>query len=65
MFLTHKLKPTMIRKMEAETATKPGETADQDSQETTQQVPLSKLRDLRPEKDPMGAGRPGLFGKRP
>ncbi|HEY1581905.1 MAG TPA: hypothetical protein VGF73_02265 [Chthoniobacterales bacterium] len=26
-------------------------------QDHDQKIPLSKLRDLRPEKDPMGAGR--------
>jgi hypothetical protein len=40
---------------------KPSEkTSEQPSQETPpsdQQTPRSKLRDLRPEKDPMGAGR--------
>ena len=37
-----------------------GETGDntiQSSQEPIQETPQSKLHDLRPEKDPMGAGR--------
>ena len=33
------------------------ESANQDLQEQIQEVPQSKLRDLRPERDPMGAGR--------
>ena len=35
------------------------ESANQDLQEQIREVPQSKLRDLRPERDPMGAGRKG------
>ena len=35
------------------------ESANQDLQEQIQDVPQSKLRDLRPERDPIGAGRKG------
>ena len=43
--------------MEAETTTKTGSGTEQSTQEQSREIPLSKLRDLRPEKDPMGAGR--------
>ena len=43
--------------MEAERNDETGDSTDQGSSETTQETPQSKLRDLRPEKDPMGAGR--------
>ena len=43
--------------MEAERNEKTGEGTKQGTQETTPETPQSKLRDLRPEKDPMGAGR--------
>jgi hypothetical protein len=33
------------------------ESANQELQEQIQEVPQSKLRDLRPERDPMGARR--------
>ena len=42
--------------MENENETEPDETKPQ-PQETSEQPPQLKLRDLRPEKDPMGAGR--------
>ena len=45
--------------MDAETNDKTGEGADQDPPETTEETPRFKLRDLRPEKDPIGAGRKG------
>ena len=43
--------------MDAERNEKTGESTTQGTQEPTQETPQSKLRDLRPEKDPMGAGR--------
>lgn len=44
-------------KMDAEPKEETGNSTDQGSTETVQETPQSKLRDLRPEKDPMGAGR--------
>ena len=44
-------------RMDAERKEKTGESTNQGTQEPTQETPQSKLRDLRPEKDPMGAGR--------
>ena len=46
--------------MDAEPNEKTGESTNQGTQEPTQETPQSKLRDLRPEKDPMGAGRDSL-----
>ncbi len=46
--------------MEAETNDNRAESTDENTPEQTETRPLSKLRDLRPEKDPIGAGR-GLF----
>jgi len=46
--------------MDAEPKEKTGESTNQGTQEPTQETPQSKLRDLRPEKDPMGAGRDSL-----
>jgi hypothetical protein len=46
--------------MDAERNEKTGESTGQGTQEPTQETPQSKLRDLRPEKDPMGAGRDSL-----
>lgn len=43
--------------MDAEPNDKTGDSTNQGGQEPTQEAPQSKLRDLRPEKDPMGAGR--------
>lgn len=43
--------------MDAEPNEETGESTNQVTQEPTQEAPQSKLRDLRPEKDPMGAGR--------
>ena len=43
--------------MDAERNEKTGESTTQGTQEPTPETPQSKLRDLRPEKDPMGAGR--------
>jgi len=47
-------------RMDAERNEKSGESTTQRTQEPTQETPQSKLRDLRPEKDPMGAGRDSL-----
>lgn len=38
-----------------------GENAEESKQEEAENPPLSKLRDLRPEKDPIGAGRGGFL----
>ena len=46
--------------MDAEPNEKTGESKNQGTQEPTQEAPQSKLRDLRPEKDPMGTGRDSL-----
>jgi len=46
--------------MDAERNEKTGESTTQRTQEPSQETPQSKLRDLRPEKDPMGAGRDSL-----
>jgi hypothetical protein len=47
-------------RMDAEPKEKTGESTHQGTQEPTRETPQSKLRDLRPEKDPMGAGRDSL-----
>jgi hypothetical protein len=46
--------------MDAEPNERTGESTSQGTQEPTQETPQSKLRDLRPEKDPMGAGADSL-----
>jgi hypothetical protein len=43
--------------MDAESKDETGESTNPGSPEPTQETPQSKLRDLRPEKDPMGAAR--------
>jgi hypothetical protein len=43
-------------KMDPETNDESGESTDQDTPEQTEEAPQFKLRDLRPEKDPIGAG---------
>jgi hypothetical protein len=55
--LTAKPGPTKIVKMEAETKEKSGERKEESAPEPTERSPVSELRDLPPEKDPMGAGR--------
>ena len=50
--------------MEAETKDNRGENPEENSPEQVETRPLSKLRDLRPEKDPIGAGRGGFLGSR-
>jgi hypothetical protein len=55
--LTAKLKRTKIVGMDAEPNEETGESTNQGSPEPTQEAPQSKLRDLRPEKDPIGAVR--------
>lgn len=51
-----KLAATKIWKMDSEPKDEAGESTEQSTQEQPQKIPLSKLRDLRPEKDPIGAG---------
>lgn len=54
--------------MEAETKDDRGESQEENMPEQIETRPLSKLRDLRPEKDPIGAGRGGFLrsaAKRP
>jgi len=46
-------------KMDSETKDESGEGTEQDMEETIEETPQFKLRDLRPEKDPIGAGRKG------
>jgi hypothetical protein len=43
--------------METEPDEETGDSANQGSPEPIQESPESRLRDLRPEKDPIGAGR--------
>ncbi len=43
--------------MEAEPNEETGGSTNQGAPEPKKEAPQSKLRDLRPEKDPMGAGR--------
>lgn len=43
--------------MDAEPNDETGESTNQGSPEAKPETPQSKLRDLPPEKDPMGAGR--------
>ncbi len=47
--------------MEAETNDNRSERAEETTPEQGETLPLSKLRDLRPEKDPIGAGRAGFL----
>ena len=44
-------------RMETKPTDEAGETSGQNALEPTQKSSRLKLRDLRPEKDPMGAGR--------
>jgi hypothetical protein len=46
-----------VSQMDAEPNENTGDSTNQGTQEPTQETPQSKLHDLRPEKDPMGAGR--------
>ena len=57
MALTVKPERTKILNMEAETKEQTSERKEERTQEPTERAPVSKLRDLPPEKDPMGAGR--------
>lgn len=43
--------------MDSEAGNETGEKTEPETAEQTQEVPPSKVHDLRPEKDPMGAGR--------
>lgn len=57
-FLTLDLERTKVVGMEPEPNDEPVESRDQGTQEPQEStIPLSRLRDLRPEKDPIGAGR--------
>ncbi|MEO8044259.1 MAG: hypothetical protein ABI674_05080 [Spartobacteria bacterium] len=47
--------------MEAETTDSRSESTEENTPEQSETRPLSKLRDLRPEKDPIGAGRGGFL----
>lgn len=58
-----KFEATKIWKMDPEPKDEAGESTEQNTQEQSQPTPLSKLRDLRPEKDPIGAGRGSLKTK--
>lgn len=53
------IQPRLIKilPMEGETRDSPGESPEESAPAEREQTPLSKLRDLRPEKDPIGAGR--------
>jgi hypothetical protein len=42
--------------MDSESNDEKGDSSNQGSMETTAETPQSKLRDLPPDKDPMGAG---------
>ena len=46
-------------KMDAEIKDQTDEKTEQGTSEQTEETPQFKLRDLRPEKDPIGAGRKG------
>ncbi len=46
-----------IWRMDGEPKDETGDTHETGTPEQGRKVPLSKLRDLRPEKDPIGAGR--------
>ena len=56
-FLTLKLHRTKPPELEAEPNDETTENPDESPNEPSQKIPLAKLRDLRPEKDPIGAGR--------
>ena len=43
--------------MDSEPGNETGEKTEPETAEQTQEIPPSKVHDLRPEKDPMGAGR--------
>jgi hypothetical protein len=45
-----------IATMDSEQNDEKGESTNQGSRDTTGETPQSKLRDLPPDKDPMGAG---------
>jgi hypothetical protein len=58
--LTVQLNLMKVWPMEAEAKGNRKEGTEETSPEQTETRPLSKLRDLRPEKDPIGAGRGGF-----
>jgi hypothetical protein len=43
--------------MDSEPSNETGEKTEPETVEKTQEIPPARTRDLRPEKDPMGAGR--------
>jgi len=51
------MEPAKISMMDGQPNDESEESANQELQEQIQEVPQSKLRDLRPERDPMGARR--------
>ncbi|MBA3651598.1 MAG: hypothetical protein H0W66_09015 [Chthoniobacterales bacterium] len=61
--MTIQPKISKIIPMEGETRNNPGESTEESAPAEREQTPLSKLRDLRPEKDPIGAGRGPLKAK--
>jgi hypothetical protein len=54
-----KVEQTKIKEMDAEKNDETGQSTEQGTQEPTKETPRFRLRDLRPEKDPIGAGRKG------
>jgi hypothetical protein len=55
--LTVKVRHRKILLMDSKPKEKTREATGQSSQDAPPEPPRSKVRDLRPEKDPMGAGR--------
>lgn len=51
-----------IWRMDGEPKDETGDNQEPSALEQGRKVPLSKLRDLRPEKDPIGAGRKRAAG---
>jgi hypothetical protein len=54
--LNVKLEQTKIKQMDAEKNDETGQSTEQGTPEPTKETPRFRLRDLRPEKDPIGAG---------
>lgn len=57
-FLTSKLAFGRIWRMSSEPLPETTKDTEETTADQTGQNPISELRDLRPEKDPIGAGRP-------
>ena len=55
-FLTSRRERTKIWKVDSEPNDETDESTNQNTSDTSEKTPPFKLRDLRPEKDPMGAG---------